>query len=102
MPGRVGIYRSLWYDFTQFMPRGTRPSDRFDVMRPSQEHTFQTALSGITSCRLISSPQLRSQLSTTVNGSGVVCSTGTATRNLVPSLVALASENQAKGVRNKS
>src|SRR6185295_5943665 len=42
------------------------------------------------------------QLSTTVKGGAVVCSTGTATRKRRPSLVAFASENQAAGVRNRS
>src|ERR1043166_8508692 len=48
------------------------------------------------------SPNSARQLSTIVNGSGVVCSMGTATRNLAPSLVAFASENQAEGVRNRN
>lgn len=42
------------------------------------------------------------QLRTTVKGCAVVCSTGIATRNRVPSLVAFASENQAAGVRNRN
>jgi hypothetical protein len=42
------------------------------------------------------------QLSTTVKGCAVVCSTGIATRNRLPSLVAFASENHAPGVRNRS
>src|SRR5438270_6921476 len=42
------------------------------------------------------------QLSTTGKGCVVVCSTGIATRNRVPSLVAFASENQAPGVRNRN
>jgi len=42
------------------------------------------------------------QLSTTVKGSGAVCSTGMTPRNCLPSLVALASENQAAGVRNRN